>query len=185
MPAALILGSAASLWSDLQVLGPWPGLVIAVNRAGTFHPDRLDHWVSLHPEQLGGFMAEREAMLAGHDALRAAWGPFTTWCQRPHDGTRVDRVEAAIPGTGSSGLFAVRIALARLGCERVVLAGVPIDNSPHFYDGGLRSGPGFVPYRPEWRAAAEEEFGGRVRSLSGWTAELLGRPDPAWLAGEA
>ncbi|KAA0592951.1 hypothetical protein J2848_005693 [Azospirillum lipoferum] len=103
----LIVGSAASLWDDLAALGVWPGPVMAVNRAGAFHQGRLDHWVSLHPDQLGAFMAERVAR--GGDLS------MTTWCQKEHAGVRVDRVEAALDRTGSSGLFAVRIALQRLG----------------------------------------------------------------------
>ncbi|MBY6265567.1 hypothetical protein EI613_27135 [Azospirillum sp. 412522] len=168
----LILGAAATLPADLAALGNWSGPVMAVNRAGDFYPGRLDHWVSLHPEQLGGFMAERGGDLS-----------MTTWCQREDPATRVDVVPQAVPCSGSSGLFAVRIALGILKARRVVLAGMPMDGSPHFYDAGRRSGPSFVPYRPEWRRAARDEFDGRVRSLSGWTADLLGRPDPAWLEG--
>jgi hypothetical protein len=106
-----------------------------------------------------------------------------TWCQRLHPDTHVDVVPARLDQSGSSGLFAVRIALDVLKARRVVLAGMPMDDSPHVYDAGRRSGPSFVPYRPEWRRAARDEFGGRVRSLSGWTADLLGRPDPEWLEG--
>lgn len=178
MVHALILGSGASLFEDLEALGPWDGLVIAVNRAGAVHAGGLDHWVSLHPDQLGAFMAERAA--AGLPSAGA------TWSDRAHPGVRVDRVVTDLERTGSSGLFAVRLALHHLGAGRVVLAGMPIDNAPHFYDGPRRSGPGFVPYRPFWRAAARSGFAGRVRSLSGWTAGLLGRPDAGWLArGEA
>lgn len=171
----LILGSAASLWWDLAELGDWPGSVMAVNRAGVSYPGRIDHWVSLHPEQLGGFMAERDGFGRAIDC--------TTWCQRGHPETRVDVVPQAICCSGSSGLYAVRIALRILKARRVVLAGMPMDDSPHFYDAvGRRSGPSFVPYRPEWRRAARDEFADRVRSLSGWTSGLLGRPDPAWLS---
>ncbi len=172
--SVLILGSAASLWSDLADLDDWPGSVMAVNRAGIYL-GLIDHWVSLHPEQLGVFLAERER--AGR-AINC-----TTWCQRGHPGTRVDVVPQAICCSGSSGLYAVRIALGILQARCIVLAGMPMDDSPHFYDtAGRRSGPSFVPYRPEWRRAARDEFAGRVRSVSGWTADLLGRPDPAWLS---
>lgn len=169
----LILGAAASLWSDLAALGDWSGPVMAVNRAGAFYPGRLDHWVSLHPEQFDGFIDERRTRGPLFDGL--------TWSLDAADGVRIDRVVTDLELSGSSGLFAVRIALHRLGHDRVVLAGMPMDDSPHFYDAGRRSGPSFVPYRLEWRRVARDEFAGRVRSLSGWTADLLGRPDPAWL----
>lgn len=166
---ALVLGAAASLWSDLDALGPWPDVVIAVNRAGVAYQGRLDHWVTLHPEFLAGWLTERG-------------GTPVTWCQRAHAGAPVDIVPQRIPPHGSSGLFAVRIALRILGARRVVLAGMPIDDGPHFYDaGGVRSGPSFTGYRPEWIRAHRQEFGGRVRSLSGWTRMRLGAPDREWL----
>ncbi|WP_434619204.1 hypothetical protein [Azospirillum sp. B2RO_4] len=175
MKPLLILGSGAALSADVAALGDWPGPVMAVNRAGAFYPGRLDHWATLHPDRLGAFVDER----------RTRGLPFEgqTWSLDAADGVRIDRVVTDLELSGSSGLFAVRIALHRLGHKRVVLAGVPIDNGRHFYDGARRSGPGFVGYRLEWRRAARGEFDGRVRSLSGWTADLLGRPDPAWLEG--
>lgn len=175
---AVILGSGASLQGDIAALGEWTGTVIAVNRAGIAYPGRIDHWVTLHPEMLEGFMEERAI----------AYGPsdFTTWSQRPHDDAQVDRVVTDIEPKGSSGLFAARIALRHLGCDRVVLAGIPIDDGPHFYDAdGVRSGPAFRYYRPAWLRARRQEFSGRVRSLSGWTREILGSPDNEWLAANA
>lgn len=175
MRPLLIIGSAACLWDDLTALGDWLGEIMAVNRAGAHHEGHLDHWVSLHPDQLGRFMAER--------AQRGGNLDCTTWSRSEADDVGIDHVVTDLEQSGSSGLFAVRIALQRLGHQRVVLAGIPMDNGPHFYDGPRLSGPPFVPYRPTWRLAAKVEFHGRVRSLSGWTSELLGRPDPAWLEG--
>lgn len=173
MKRALILGAAACLWDDLKALGHWDGDVIVVNRAGIHYPGRIDHWVTLHPEMLGGWI----------EARAVAFGPgeFETWCQK--EGDEVDHVVTDIEPRGSSGLFAVRIALL-LGYERVVLAGMPIDDRPHFYDAdGKRSGPPFRYYMPDWLRARRREFNGRVRSISGWTGEILGMPDKEWLHG--
>jgi hypothetical protein len=179
---ALILGAATGVFDDLAVLrsiiNPWPGPVIAVNRAGIGYTARIDHWVTLHPEFLADWLFQRNGP---HHAETAV-----TWCQKYHDGARVDVLARSLPCTGSSGLFATRIALHILGCSRVVLAGMPIDDGPHFYDAdGVRSGPTFSGYRPEWLRAQRNEFKGRVRSLSGWTAMRLGKPDAEWLSGAA
>jgi hypothetical protein len=93
------------------------------------------------------------------------------------------RVSYRYPGmdsSASSGGYAAKIALED-GFDRVVLAGVPMSEGHHF----TRQTPwlqrdcftkGFqksIPY-----------FAGRVRSVSGWTQEMLGTPDPDWLNGE-
>lgn len=172
MSAVLILGAAACLWDDLKALGHWDGDVMAVNRAGVHYSGQIAHWVTLHPEHLPEWI----------EARAVAFGPseFTTWCQR--EGDDVDNAVTDIGPYGSSGLFAVRIALQRLGYQRVVLAGMPIDDGPHFYDaGGRRSGPTFEWYRPEWIKARHLEIRGRLRSLSGWTREKFGAPDREWM----
>ena len=83
---------------------------------------------------------------------------------------------------GTSGLYAVQIALEELGAEGVILAGVPIDaghgaRSPH----SLMGEPARVErYRAEWIKALPA-IKHRVRSMSGWTRDLLGAPSPDWL----
>lgn len=162
----LVMGSGPTLFADLAALGPFDGDVLAVNRAGVVAPADLAHWVSLHPDHLAVFAAERAAR--GLPAAGALWTP--------------DR-HPSMPRSGSSSLFAVRLALGPLGYDRVVLAGVPMETEPgrpgHFYPEAF---PAAIAYRGIWRAA-REELAGRVRSLSGWTRRTLGRPSPAWLAG--
>ena len=59
-------------------------------------------------------------------------------------------------------------------------AGVPLTREAEHYDKpGLWRDAG--NYRKGWVEHATT-MNGRVRSMSGWTAELLGQPDAAWLA---
>ena len=94
------------------------------------------------------------------------------------------RVSYRYPGmdsSASSGGYAAKVALDD-GFDRVVLAGIPMErDAKHFTRGKpweQRDGftIGFKKSVPH--------FAGRVRSMSGWSAELLGMPDPAWLDGE-
>ena len=83
-------------------------------------------------------------------------------------------------GTGSSGLFALKVALVDLGFDRAVLCGVPISEMA----GHVTNGPvwGDAPhYREAWTEAAPEIIG-RARSMSGWTRDLLGAPTADWIA---
>ena len=179
----LILGSAACLWRDLDraaALGLAGTTVMAVNRAGEAYRERIDHWVSLHPEMMHRFMARR----AGNRDC-TSW----SYLRPPHwSETKV------VPERwrGGSGLYAVQIGLEELGFDRILLAGMPIDRQPYCYGDGSAEGlvrrrwtgeRGLARYRAAWKAASFF-FGGRVRSFSGWSRDLLGPPDHTWLAAD-
>jgi hypothetical protein len=86
------------------------------------------------------------------------------------------------PGYKSdTGLFAARMAQA-VGYAPVILAGVRIDDSgyvegyvghSHYPDANPQS---LRNIRETWWAAFNRGWLAGVRSMSGWTAELLGRP---------
>jgi hypothetical protein len=176
---AIVCGSAVSLWADLtraQALEP-AALLIAANDAGQLLA-RVDHLVSIHPEYVAWIRAGRRL----RDHVAPDDQPITHSI-RPHPG--VDRTWPQTWTGGSSGLLAVRIALA-LGHERVILAGMPIEDGPRVMD-DPRTPPrwpaGGAPtevYQKIWADMAETNaaFRQRVRSCSGWTARLLGEPWP-------
>ena len=73
---------------------------------------------------------------------------------------------------GSSGLFACLVGLG-MGYDEIVLAGIPMDDSGHFYDPPTTEHKYFENLLPNWRYARDEWFEGKVRSLSGYTKNLL------------
>ena len=53
MPKALVLGGGETLWHDLaQVPDVAERTVIAINDSGVAYKNRIDYWVTLHPEKL-------------------------------------------------------------------------------------------------------------------------------------
>lgn len=86
-------------------------------------------------------------------------------------------VEWPFPSSGSSGLGAAYVGVA-MGYSRIVLAGLPLDDSGHFYDPPWVK-TNFIRESRErhWREANERLFKGRVRSFSGRSREILGAPD--------
>lgn len=159
--SALVVGGASCVWDDLRALGPWAGLVVAINDAIAVYPHRIDHAATLHPEKLAGWCEER--------ARRGGNPDYLTWSRKAPE--VVDRVLTGWNG-GSSGLFAVGVAL-EAGAERVVLTGVPLDARPHFWDAEAWEACNL--YRAGWEKRADE-LRGRAFSCSGWTRELLGPP---------
>lgn len=172
-----MLGGGSCLHDDIGAyLGPING-VVACNDAGTVWPGNLAAWVSLHPQHfvVKKWLADRQGPPAkrifGHSgsenkAVLRGRGP---------DG--LEFTDYQFPGqdrSGSSGLFAAKVALIDLGFDRVVLCGVPMDRRPHFFDReDWKSAEGF---RSAW-LAVPQTYRDRMRSMSGWTRVLLGSPE--------
>jgi len=169
MTVALILGGAACVWDDARAALKWakPDIVIAMNDMIPRWPGHIDHAVSLHPKNYPGWL----------DARRAAGrpDPGLVWSYR--QAPRVQKITN--DWRGSSGLFAVKVALVCMSMHGAILAGVPLDRSNHF----VRDKPWTDAYAffPGW-ADRKREIAPRVRSMSGWTRQQFGEPDAAWLA---
>lgn len=194
---ALVLGGAACLWDDINAFWglhgfdpapgnliapekPWQG-VVACNDAGYEWPGELEAWASLHCRfmETKGWRAERarrgypEARrhIGHHEAFRGSLGKKA--------GLTPDLIAShyCFPGqpkSGSSGLFAAKVALIDLGFDRAVLCGIPMNGAPHFFGGDP-----WKPYEGFRRSWLEvpEEYRARMRSMSGWTRILLGPPE--------
>lgn len=174
MAVALVIGSAGCVWSDYDkataMLGPiveakdWQTFV--VNDSIPVFPDFIDHVVTLHPNKLPVWANARNR--AGRSIPNRVWSHI-----------RHGLVTDVTPDwSGSSGLFAVKIAI-QLGITKVILCGVPMDAKE-----------GHILRKTEWGAAKaftrgwERHFNsisGKVKSFSGWTFERLGAPTQEWI----
>lgn len=185
----LIIGGGRCVWNDLEKVGDlryagkrkgvdlskdFPGPRMAINDIGQHYMGHIDHWVTSHPEFMGGWMHYRQMHVMSGD------GPPMT-----HSLTHHHSIDVAWPfgwSGGTSGLLAVFVGLA-MGFDSITLAGVPMDDSGHYFDPPAYNKTDFNQshIRQEWINAERDLFGGRVRSMSGWTAKLLGTPDGhAW-----
>jgi hypothetical protein len=181
---AVVLGSARCIWDDIDKVDFEKVEVIAINNMIMHFKGRVHHGVSLHPEEPPLWRQLR----------------MTNQCEPSYVHTHSHRLPEnnenlpqydfktrhgldyiwVIEGGrgGSSGLFATMVGLA-LGYEKIILCGVPLDGSGHFFDP-----PGKVVnqfrggnIKEEWLNANEKYFKGRVTSYSGQTREWLGAPE--------
>lgn len=169
----LVIGGAPTVWEELRaaraMVGDRAHLLIATNHAGRFFEDDIDAWATLHPECFEGWRQERadRGLNTDYRALLFI---------RRH---RIPGTEAYPQTWGqSSGLFAAELALSVLGCRAVILCGVPLDTKAgHFHD------PGDWPIADRYREGAliAKAQGLQVRSMGGWTSEVLGRPNADWI----
>ena len=169
MRVALALGGADCLHDDVSnVPIPFHG-VVACNDAGCEWRGRLDAWVSLHAEKMNEWEAERE---------RRGYAPALKTFAHVNRTDRNDIITRwQMPNVRdgfSSGGFAVKVALMDLKFDRVILCGIPMEVRPHFF-GGEPWTPALNARKP-WEKIAPE-YRARMRSMSGWTRELLGSPE--------
>lgn len=163
----LIMGGARCAWHDIfsAEAQTWGGDVMAINDIGQHYHGVVHHWVSLHPEYMAGWRKYREAHCYG-EGKRAV-----THSNRAK--AEIDQHWNLVNLGGCSGLFACHIGLM-LGYEQILLAGVPMDNSGHFFDP-----PQYTSAHVDkaqdmvWRQSITNVFAGRVRSLSGRTRQWL------------
>lgn len=180
---ALVIGCAANIWEDVEAATNLfePDAIYCVKLAGVHWPGKFDVWATLHPEFMDAYEVERKAKghPGGYEIVAPLPGEVGMHGKKGNIARRVSYRWPGMNASASSGGYGAKVALDD-GFERVVLAGVPMDNSNHFTrgkpwlqldsftDGFKRS----VPY-----------FADRVRSMSGWSREILGQPTEDWLAG--
>jgi hypothetical protein len=156
----LVIGSAACVWDDLSRYDFHGHDLMAVNDMMMHFPDKLDYGATCHPEKLPAWSFFKKMEIHSHIP-----NDLVTWYWPLHR------------QGGTSGLFAITVGLL-MGYDRIVLAGVPCDDSPRFFEPPWKTHAQFGrdSVMDEWRDAAKNIFNDKVKSLSGKTRELLGEP---------
>lgn len=169
MKTAIVLGAGGKALGELaeaRALAPG-AILVAVNVAIT-KCRGADAFCTLHPEKAHTWEPQAYPM------------PGETYSS---DTSKDWRPKHLVPERwgGTSGLYAVQMALERMDCDRVILAGVPMNADAQSLYGPGAWGQGHVKtYRDGWLRAFPRIVD-RVRSVSGWTRELLGYPSSEWL----
>lgn len=170
----LVIGSAKCVWEDLRRYDhKHQGDRMGVNEMLQFFPGILQHGITLHPEKLPAwrFLPDQQAEKE-HRPRMKVHSNHDVWPQH-----LVDYVWPIHRDGGTSGIFGAIVGLL-MGYSRVILAGIPCDRSPRFFDPywKMHSLFGSETANNEWQMI-KEVFQGRVTSLSGRTKDILGGPD--------
>ena len=174
----LIVCGARCVWDDLASIAVKPDAdnggydVMCVNDIVMHYPGRVLHFYSNDHRWMANWInARRELMIR-------KFGPI----QYTHSCRTGGQYSWPWPGHGTSALGAVYTGLA-MGYDRIVLAGVPLDDAGHYFDppwkksnflqeiGTMDSGA--MMY---WQGAKSKVFNNKVRACSGRTRTLLGAP---------
>lgn len=188
MRRAIVVGRSADTFAEYAgalELGSYD-VTLVVGKTAEIFPDPIDHWVSFHANLFGKWAATRAANHLPPPAR--CWAALYKG-HRMHDDDAVQPAPFSYVATvgGSSGFMAIQVALDKLGCDRVVLAGVPMTADA----GHLAGASTEKELAGRWEEASrywrtwEERMDwlqGRVRSMSGRTRDTLGAPTREWLA---
>lgn len=183
---ALVIGCAANVWNEVdEALKLFtPDRIYCVKLAAVHWPHKFDVFVTLHPEWAEAHKRQREAL--GYPMAFETVGPLAEELGKKHGHHPVDRrTSYRWPGmnsSASSGIFAAKVALED-GCDRIVLAGIPLTATPA------------IKQHPKWGGKPWGELSSftrgfdyaiqhlreKVRSMSGLTKAKLGAPTLEWL----
>lgn len=186
----LVIGGALGNWRDVATLetlidGFWPGVVVIVNDVGEWWHREPDHWATLHPEKL--FSKHCKTHEKGWRGMRADRGlppSRQLWSHAKNPNWPVNGTVKQW-ASGSSGLLGIAVA-AEVGCDAIVLAGIPMDERPHFAESSVHDPKApWMSVRshiPAWkRPPVMDQLKAMCRSMSGWSREVLGAPEPGML----
>lgn len=186
MKCAVVVGRAQGALEEYaaakEMLAPLTfDEVLVVGRAVVQFPDPVDHLVTFHTLLVEKWVDERVA--AGREPPTNYWTSYHKG--KPLKQTHLSRYAADFRHLsaegGSSGRIAAHVAVKELRCDRVVLAGIPMEMKAGHFD---QDGP-WKEADVYWDAWQPDfaEFAGVVKSMSGRTREAFGPPTREWLVG--
>ena len=187
----LILGDGRTMPMDLAGFLDWQILhdSAAIGRSIKSYPGNVDHWFNADGETAIAWVKQLKAQsqngLVTHSLGHIAAFDVDWDMEQP------DYHFEEITGQrgrihGSSAMFAVLAGL-EMGYSKIVLAGCPLDAEGHWYFepsketlGPLWLGLDFMA----WLDFKEEPEAEKVRSMSGYTAKILGQARRDWIRGK-
>lgn len=173
---AVVCGNAEGVFQELaHVTNRIDDVVVfGVNDAGMYLP-RLDHWCSLHVDNLGLWKGVRWTHHRGQEDAR-----YHSIDNRPF----IDyNWEGLTPLFALSGYFAMQIAWV-MGCDPIILCGCPGESRRNFFQAKPRDNFGYgggeagsdkgIRQQLESEMRRLPDFKASVRSMSGWTQQFFG-----------
>jgi hypothetical protein len=185
MKLALVVGSAACLWDDVKAARALATFdaVCCVKRVGIKWPEPFQVWATLHPEMMDDFEKRRaaEGLPTGYEIVAPLASEVGMHGAKGRIARRVSYKWPEMTSSAGSGIYGAKIMLN--GGYKVVLAGIPMNDDPHFMKHethGTGKWNAVGSFLPGFEKALPHLMG-KVKSMSGLTREKLGAPDAEWL----
>ncbi len=180
-PVLLVLGDGLSMPDDL---GRFLSFKVkhdaaSLGRSYQRYPGLIRHWFNAD-----GTGAKQWAESLPQETIKHSCGDMpgfdVDWEVTQDDYHHQDITGEAGRLHGTSSIFAA-LAAIEMGYGRIVLAGCPLDTKGHWHSPDHYGPSWFGMDFMAWLDFAKEKNAAKVRSMSGYTARVLGSPDKEWL----
>ena len=173
----LIVGDATGVWDDVEEFFKFgiPHDTMLINHVATVWPWPFEH-----------FVAGDSHMIPMQDIAKGLSSTVIKHCWNPtSEGFDIRWIRGSGGWQGTTANLAVKIGIA-LDYLKMVLAGIPMDFSGHWYNDALpeddvKRSSDHRAHLQKWIELANRPVARFIRSMSGNTAELFGKPTKEWL----
>lgn len=179
-PVVLIMGDGRSLPEDIKTFLDWgiPHDAYSIGRSYQAYKGEITHWGDIDglaskwwTENLPDRENIQTHTVGDAPGFDLDWNIHVPW----DDGVR---------WRGSTSLFAA-LSCLEMGYDKIILAGCPLDSEGHWYFDPEHKGPDWAPEDfNAWAAFAKLPQADKLRSLSGYTAEVLGKAEKGWIIND-
>ena len=175
----LIVGDSADVLTDLEkfiALCPCKFDTMCINYSVNLVPWEIQHFIAGDSHMAD---MQKLAQRLPNSCLKHCWNPQSIgfnirWLRNGRTGWN-----------GTTANLGIKIGIA-LGYTRIVLAGIPMDDSGNWYknlipDNDVKQGKIHTNHLWKWGEIASRPIARLMRSMSGNTANLLGEPTAEWI----
>ena len=183
---ALITGDGRTFPEDMKTFLDWkvPHDVMAIGRSINLYPGRVMHWANVDGSESIWWAEHLPIKNDGKMPIRHTLGECRGY---DIDWDVIDEPlwekDANVMWHGSTALFATLTCIT-LGYKKIILAGCPLDSKGHWYFDNLpnNTGPRWLPETYQvWFEFAKNSGSEKVKSLSGYTSQIVGMATKEWL----
>ena len=189
-PLCLITGDGGTMPDEVREFESWgiPHDLYCVNRSMLFFERQVDHWCAIDVEESVWFTQnvnpkiQDSKQIVRHTIGEGSYAYDVYW---EMVGDVQNEYQRRVL-TGNSGYFAVLTAL-EMGYEKLVLAGVPLDMNPCWYESDDEEGPNWNGWcYTQWMDfKIKSSRAAQVKSLGGYTEFILGKATKEWVNGSS
>jgi hypothetical protein len=188
-PFVFISGDAACIVQDIKDFESWavPHDVYAINRSLLLWEKQVAHWCAIDAEEslwYSQYVPQRT--FEEFPTLRHTIGDIHVGYDIHWDwGIKFANDVQGRIFIGNTGYLGVLSAI-EMGYEKIVIGGMPLDRTRHFYEQDVVTGPNWAgPCYTQWMdfVMKEPEAAKKVRSMGGYSAFILGKATREWLVG--
>jgi hypothetical protein len=187
-PLVLITGDGKNMPAEVKEFESWKVAhdLYCVNRSMLYFQRQIDHWAAIDIEESVWFAENVNPKIEDtKKIIRHTIGDqsiaYDVYWKMDIEETNTFQRRVLV---GNTGFFAILTAI-EMGYEKIVVAGMPLDMEPCWYEPDSDEGPNWMGWMyVQWMDfKTNVPAAQRVRSMSGYSEFILGKANKEWCNG--